>query len=257
MQPVGDVSVIICTHSERRWSALLAAVDSVMKQTLVPREILVVVDHNPTLFERVRSALPNVAVLANESSRTGWAAARNVGLAMARARLVAFLDDDAVADADWLSHLTARCADERVLGAGGAVHPLWERECCSWLPEEFWWVLGCSYRGLPAGIAEIRNVFGGCACFDRRALQELGGFRESMGIAPYCEETELCIRARKRWPERVFVYEPRARVLHNVPASRANWRYFLMRCYREGLSKARVSLSVGPAQALRSERRYV
>ncbi|NCU21709.1 glycosyltransferase, partial [Candidatus Falkowbacteria bacterium] len=48
-------------------------------------------------------------------------AARNAGLAVAAGQVVAFLDDDAVPEPSWLSHLTRPFAAPEVAAAGGAV----------------------------------------------------------------------------------------------------------------------------------------
>ena len=49
------------------------------------------------------------------------AASRNIGLAMARGEIVAFIDDDAVPEPDWLDQLVGAFADPRVAGAGGFI----------------------------------------------------------------------------------------------------------------------------------------
>ena len=54
-----------------------------------------------------------------------------------------------------------------------------------------------------------------------------------------------------------LIYEPSARVTHQVPAARATWRYFARRCYQEGRSKAVVARLVGQDQALATERSYL
>jgi glucosyl-dolichyl phosphate glucuronosyltransferase len=55
----------------------------------------------------------------------------------------------------------------------------------------------------------------------------------------------------------VILYEPSASVQHLVTPERAHWRYFLRRCYAEGLSKAAISRFVGSQSGLSSERSYV
>ncbi len=55
-----DISVVICAYTESRWRELTEAVESMHRQTLAPREIYVVVDHNPALLERARATLPGV-----------------------------------------------------------------------------------------------------------------------------------------------------------------------------------------------------
>ena len=52
MSPI-DVSVVVCAYTEDRWDDILAAVASVRAQRAAAREILLVVDHNPVLLERL------------------------------------------------------------------------------------------------------------------------------------------------------------------------------------------------------------
>lgn len=98
------ISVVICAYTEGRWEELVAAVDSAARQTLAASEVIVVADHNTALAERARRELTGVEVLENDN-RQGLAGARNTGVAAARGTVVAFLDDDAVAAADWLERL--------------------------------------------------------------------------------------------------------------------------------------------------------
>jgi GT2 family glycosyltransferase len=254
-----DVSVIICAYTEDRWEEILLAIESVTQQTAPAREILLVIDHNPALLQRARSSIQGAVILEN-SGRRGLSGARNSGLAVATGALIAFLDDDAVAAPDWLALLAAHCADPAVLGAGGWVEPVWLGGRPRWFPEEFLWVVGCSYRGLPRTTGAIRNPFGGCSCIRREVFERVGGFREEIGrigARPLgCEETELSIRARQHWPDRTFMYEPRASIRHNVPPTRTSLRYFTSRCYSEGLSKAWLARRLGARDSLATERAY-
>ena len=259
-QTACDISVIICAYTEERWHDLVAAVESIQRQCVLPREVIVVIDHNPRLLQRVRAHLPGVIVTEN-CGQQGLSGARNSGVAIAQGALIAFLDDDATAEPDWLNRLTRCCEDAQVLGAGGAVEPLWLGKRPAWFPGEFYWVVGCTYRGLPEELMVVRNPFGGCTCMRREVFEAVGGFRHSIGRVggrPMGgEETELCIRARQRWPRKFFLYEPQARIHHRIPSHRATWRYFRSRCYAEGLSKAIVARYVGAKDGLASERTYI
>ena len=257
--PVTSAAVVVCAYTELRWSCIQAAVRSLRDQTRPPDEVVLVVDHNPALLKRARAAFRTVTVVANTGAR-GLSGARNTGLAAASADVVAFLDDDARAEPEWLERLLAGYRPG-ILGVGGSAVPdLSTRARPGWLPEEFDWVIGCSYRGQPTRTAPVRNFIGANMSFRRRSLLAVGGFAEGIGrvgrVPLGCEETELCIRLRQRFPGNLL-YDPSARVRHLVPGDRLTLRYFSRRCWHEGRSKALVSSSVGAADGLATERGYV
>jgi GT2 family glycosyltransferase len=256
---IQNVSVVICAYTEARWDDLVAAVKSVQCQTIPPKDIVVVIDHKPGLLERARAQLPSVVAVENVEPR-GLSGARNSGVAVAQGEVIAFLDDDAIAAPDWLERLGAAYTAPNIVGVGGAIEPFWQDGRPRWFPSEFNWVVGCTYQGMPEATAPVRNLIGANMSFRREVLAMVGGFRSGIGrigiIPTGCEETELCIRARQRSPDKVFLYEPGSRVRHRVPTSRIQWGYFRSRCYAEGLSKARVSLLVGAGDGLASERTY-
>jgi GT2 family glycosyltransferase len=247
----GEVSVVICAHDERRLPALEDAYRSVSGQSLPPHEIVVVVDNNEVLLERVRKNLPEAVAVANTHVR-GLGGARNSGVAVSSGSIVAFLDDDAVALPAWLALLAEGYRDDSVAGVGGSIVPMWPDERPRWFPSELDWLVGCTYTGMPEMTHDVRNLIGCNMSFRREVLEEFGGFRLGYG----CDETEFCIRLRQLRRDARLVYEPRASVLHRVSESRTGARHFLSRCYFEGQSKAVVSRLVGATDGLSSERRY-
>jgi len=257
---VSDVSVVICAYTEDRWEQLVAAVVSARQQTAPPREVIVAVDHNPGLAARARRELADATVVESDRPR-GLSGARNAGFAAASGEIVAFLDDDAVAAPDWLTRLTAPYRDPNVLGVGGSIEPSFSAERPRSFPPEFDWVLGCSYAGLPHARAPVRNMIGANMSLRREVLEAVGGFTDGIGrvraLPVGCEETELCIRARRWRPSGEFLFEPAAHVAHTVPDERASWPYFRRRCFAEGVSKALVAASTGAGDALSTERSYV
>jgi O-antigen biosynthesis protein len=254
-----DLSVVICAYTEQRWDDLRDAVGSVQDQQLPAAELIVVIDHNQALLERARSEFPWARVIANSGPK-GLSGARNTGVEAATGSVVAFLDDDATAEADWIARLVGPYEDPDVLGVGGWAVPDWQGRNAAWMPEEFYWVIGCSYRGLPTSTATVRNLIGCNMSVRREVLVEVGGFDSGLGRTADrplgCEETELCIRATDLRPSGRFVLEPAARVHHRVSAERTTWRYFRSRCSAEGVSKAWVAQRVGSNSALSSERAH-
>jgi glucosyl-dolichyl phosphate glucuronosyltransferase len=255
-----SISVVICAYTEKRWDETCAAVESVQVQSFPALETVVVVDHNPGLRTSLAAALPGAAVIENSEER-GLSGGKNTGVAAAQGDVVAFLDDDAVADPDWLKFFADSYADPAVIGVGGLTLPSWKAPRPGWFPREFDWVVGCTYRGMPESRAPVRNLLGGNASFRREAFELAGGFQNGIGRSAGkrplgCEETEFCIRLSQRSPGSVLLFDNRAMIWHLVPAERCRFSYFRSRCYAEGLSKALVTASVGAGDGLSAERHY-
>ena len=95
MGPGSDVSVVLCTHDGRSRGFLDTTLRSILGQTAPPAEVIVVDDASTDgTVDHVRRTYPGVRIVANE--RRGLAAGRNTGVAAARSRWIAFVDDDDV-----------------------------------------------------------------------------------------------------------------------------------------------------------------
>jgi GT2 family glycosyltransferase len=256
------VSVVVRCYSEERWSDLEECLESLFVQTRAADEIVVIVDHNPEMLERIRQtwagwvkAYPNTHT---KGSAGGW----NTSLDVTTSDIVAFIDDDAVATPSWLEHLVRHYESPRVIGVGGFITPQWLEKQPRWYPEEFFWIVGGSYKGLPEKLSPIRNLWGGNMSFRRNLMIGAGGFLEmpelgNVGSTPIGgDETELCIRLRQHNPTGVILFDPKARVYHKVPAHKATFSYFLSRCRFEGRSKAVIRKLVGE-DGLSSETNHV
>lgn len=253
------ISVIICAHTQERWQDLIEAVHSISQQTMPPHQIVVAIDHNPDLLAQAQAQFTQATIVAN-SQEQGLNGTRNSGVAVATGDIVAFMDDDALANPDWLQHLHDTYTDENIVGVGGKINPLWLTERPAWFPDEFLWVVGCSYRGLPQQTAPVRNLIGCNMSYRRAVVNQLGGFRNGIGHVggrpQGDDETEFCIRLRQNLPQATLLFQPQAQVSHKVPAGRANWGYYRWRCYLEGRSKAQLSRLLGSGDSLSTERTY-
>ncbi|MBG0832523.1 glycosyltransferase [Planomonospora sp. ID67723] len=257
-------SVVICVYTEERWEDIREAVASVERQRRKPHELILVVDYNPDLHLMLKREYPNAIVVENTHEK-GLSGGKNTGAATASGDIVAYLDDDAVAEPGWLEALEEGFQDPAVVGVGGLTRPLWATgRRPRWFPREFDWTVGCTYEGMPTVRAPIRNVMGGNAAFRREVVADTGGFHTGIGRSVQgrkprplgCEETEFCIRLSQRMPGAVMMFEPEAVIGHKVSAARARFSYFRSRCYAEGLSKALVTQSVGAGDGLASERAH-
>lgn len=257
-----SVGVVICAYTDQRWDDLLAAIRAVDAMTGSQDHLVVVIDHNDDLALRLRQVAPERVSIVPNSGVRGLSDARNSGVAALATDVVAFLDDDALPEAGWLEALRAQFTSPQVAAVGGAIEPRWDGgRPPRWFPEEFGWVVGCDYRGLPGDGQQIRNPIGASMAVRRSRILDAGGFSTSIGRIGERpmgnEETELGIRIRQSDPGALILRATGAVVGHRVPPSRQTMRYFVSRCYHEGLSKAALSTSVGARDGLSSETSYV
>ncbi|HEY1854924.1 MAG TPA: glycosyltransferase family 2 protein [Solirubrobacterales bacterium] len=264
----GTFSVVVAAWSLDAKGDLEACLAALERQTLAPRELIVVIDHNPELAAWAQEALPNATVLESRHER-GVVGARNTGFEQAGGAILAFTDDDAVPDPDWLENLAAAFVDEGTIGVGGKLVPDWRGPEPRWYPPELYWVFGCSYRGLPTELAPIRNPIGANMAVRREALEAVGGF--SAGAVPRelkqggailsgghsLDDTRLGIAVSRAFPGSHWMHQPAARVRHKVVPGRATFRYLLIRCFEEGEGKAALATLVGAESGLSSERRHL
>ena len=251
------VSVIVCAYTEERWPQLEKAIGSLQSQTTPPLEIILCIDHNDELLRKCeeqfvtrRPAGPvPLIVLANKyDGRLG--AARNTAVEFASGDVVAFMDDDAAAAAEWLERLAAVYDDERIAAVGGQPLPVFEVARPQWFPYEFDWVFGCAYRGLPSAQGPSIRLIGANMSARRAVLQEIGGFHTD-----HQDDLDMCHRVAHAGYR--VIYEPRAIVYHFVPTNRTTWDYFRKKCYSANLGKAEVFANMAEAASLRAELAFV
>jgi glycosyltransferase involved in cell wall biosynthesis len=244
------ISAIICTHNRDRYLGL--AIDSLLQQDLDNFEILVI-DNASTDTTRavVEARLSDPRLRYVHESTLGLSAARNRGAQESQAPILAYLDDDAIATPQWLSHLVKSYEqDDKLAIAGGKVTLIWTDGMMppSWLSEALAGNLGAYDLGnqivaieqpglTPRGLNySIRRTF----------LDQVGGFDLKLGRVGKNllsnEELHMTELALDRgWH---VTYLPEALVAHHVAPERVKQAWFLERgwwqgiseCYREQLS---------------------
>lgn len=251
-------TVIVCAYTLDRLALTVRCLDSVLAQDPAPDQVLAIVDHNEDLGRQLAGRFPTVDVRPNTGPR-GLSGARNTGIDAATGDLISFIDDDATPDPGWLAGLTRAFDDPTVAVAGGAAIADWEVAQPSWFPDEYLWVVGCSYRGQVVS-GDVRNPLGCNMAFRRTVFEAVGRFHPAVGrlgtLPIGAEETELCLRARSEIAGARVLMVDGAVVHHFVGRDRGRLSYFVRRCFYEGISKAVLrDLAVG--DALATERSYV
>ncbi|MGB0506067.1 MAG: glycosyltransferase family 2 protein [Pikeienuella sp.] len=144
--------------------------------------------------------------------------ARNIGIGHAHGQIIAFIDDDAAPEPDWLDHLIRPFDDPKVAAVGGFVRGR--------NGVDFQWrgalidrygahseLTSDDFRnpelGLEAGEHFVSIVGVNCA-FRRSILQDLGGFDENFQY--FLDESDICIRLQRAGWRTALA--PKAEVYH-------------------------------------------
>jgi glucosyl-dolichyl phosphate glucuronosyltransferase len=240
------VSVIIPTYG--RPALALDCIESV-RANRYPRFEILIIDQGPdhalessvaerfgtsTLVRYVRLAPP------------GLNRARNLGLREAQGEIVAFIDDDAVADQDWLEGIAAAFTEVQPTPGlvGGRLLPLWPGARPAWLPLEGEVLLGIYDIGntgqvFPGGDLPIGANMSG----NRQAILSVGGFHEGLEADAERPGVELTggdsmIGQLLKAAGHTLYYEPRATVHHRISASKLRLGAFVKRYFWEGRTEA-------------------
>ena len=245
-----DVTIAVCTYN--RASLLPRALDSLLAQSIerCQFEILIVdnssTDNTRAVVTRYRNQRSNIRYTIE--SKQGIAHARNRALQEATGDYIAFLDDDAWAEPDWLEKLLEPM-DSLLPPPTCVVGPVlleWEGVRPTWFPQQYESLL-CAYDMGPSpryldedGYLLTTNVL-----FHRRTLLDLGGFRSYLGrkgSIPLGGEDNDMHRRLIQAGHKIF-YHPGARVHHGVPRERQTRRYLLYRLFWDGASQPLMALS--------------
>lgn len=216
-------------------------VDSVLAQTLKPYEVIVSVDHNEELYHRLKQELPPQVKIVLSRGIRGSAETRNAGIRFSTGDIVAFIDDDAIAEKDWLEHLIQHYQDPNVIAVGGWIVTVWSDDRPRWFPEELDWIVGGTYKGYVEAQTQIRNLLWPNMSIRREVCNHIGFIRTDLGAlgktARSGDETEFCMRISHHIPNAIIFYEPNATVYHKAFPHQTTLRHLIIRSFNEGKYK--------------------
>jgi GT2 family glycosyltransferase len=180
------VSVVVCTHNGA--ATLGECLDRVEALDYPEVELVVVLDGCTDECAEIAAAH---GATVKETRHRGLGHARNVGIETARGEIVAFLDDDAFPDPDWLRHVADRIRGGGFACVGGPNIP----------PGDDGFVAACvaTAPGGPIHVLvsdrEAEHVPGCNMAFRKEVLEEVGGFDERFRVAG--DDVDICWRLQK------------------------------------------------------------
>lgn len=205
------VSVVVCTYNRDRY--LERCLVSLKKQLYQNYEIIVVNGPSNDETDSILRRYPDIQVI-RQKSLNGLSYARNLGINASKGEIVAFIDDDAVADKKWLVNLVSGYTDDSVGGVGGLVYGPQKTH----LQFDNGTIDKC---GIPVAIrpestglrkGEFQIFMGTNCSFKRDVLHDVGGFDPYFRY--YHDESDLCVRIAMSGHQ--IVYRRDAFVVHDM-----------------------------------------
>jgi glycogen(starch) synthase len=244
------VSVVVNTYN--RAASLRQTLQGLRRQNYSNFEVIVV--NGPSTDETIEVLCAHsTEIRVGRCALRNLSISRNVGVEMARGEFVAFIDDDAVPDEDWLVDAVAAFDSDEIAGVGGFVfdHTGYELQYSFTVCDR----MGNAYHNLTVpmpdfcypGCHRFPALLGTNSIFRRSALLEIGGFDEQFDY--FLDETDVNVRLidggyiLKQIP-RAFVYH-RYLPSHIRNEKRVNTNYLPMIRNRIYFSLKNASLADG------------
>jgi GT2 family glycosyltransferase len=205
-------SVVVCTFNGSR--TIRQCLEGLEKLRYPDYEVIVIDDGSTDGAGEIALQY-NVRVI--RTKNRGLSHARNLGLAAATGEIIAYLDDDASPDPDWLSYLALTFQRTNVAGVGGPNIPFPDdgqvAACIAHAP------------GGPTHVLlsdeEAEHIPGCNMAFRRDRLQSIGGFDSQFRVAG--DDVDVCWRIQEAGGRLGF--SPAAMVLHHCRNTvRAFWK---------------------------------
>jgi glucosyl-dolichyl phosphate glucuronosyltransferase len=180
--------------------------------------------------------------------------ARHAGAKAAKGEILVYVDDDIIADENWLQAIIDAFNDPAVHMVGGPCKPRYEGDQPEWL-DGFWkttkdnkrWCYYLSlldYGPMPGEI-DPNFIFGANFSIRKETLYRLGGFHPDSvpwELRRFRGDGENAIARSARRLGLKAVYQPNALVYHRVPQDRMTIEYFERRAFLEGISASFVEI---------------
>ena len=241
------ISGVICTHncSELLPKAIESLIDQTLDKSLYD---IVVVDNGST--DETRQVCDGFREYSNlryvYEPELGLSNARNTGIANAKGEIVAFIDDDATADSNWLLNIEQMFSNSSFYAIGGKVLPVFEKPRPTWLYPGIDRIL--TILDLGNQIVPFEYPYNGpCGtnmAFRKSVFEKIGYFDPALGRIGKnllgAEETDLFKKMELNSMN--FVYAPDCTVYHLVPEKRLTRSYVRKRYYYQGYSVAFLAL---------------
>jgi len=239
------ISVVIPTYG--RPASVIECVESVLNNNYSSEYEILIIDQAPdsTLGNEVHRRYGNTATIRYFFlDVAGASRARNLGVRCAHGEIVAFIDDDVIADPGWLKSIARTFCDvhPRPGLMAGRILPIWLCSRPRWLPREREFLLGLYDIGDQAKLLPDADLpLSANMAALRQLVIDIGGFDERLGFdysrkEPMIAGEDSMLGQQLKDAGHLIYYQPAAIGRHKISKLKLSPRYFLRRHFWEGVT---------------------
>lgn len=235
-----ELSIIICTYNRAQF--LPDALISLEKQSLDKAKFeVIVINNNSTdatesISKKFEKENTDISFQYHIENSQGLSYARNKGIEVSRGRIIAFIDDDAIAEPDYAENiLKVVDAFPEFTGFGGKVLPIYpNKQEPAWMSKYIQGVVSKVDYGEKTGPFDQKKYPVGCnMIFRREVFDELGAFNVELKF----RSDDKYIFLKLRDHNKKILYTPTIVVHHNIDASRLTYDFIVKLCIQIGATE--------------------
>jgi glycosyltransferase involved in cell wall biosynthesis len=225
-------SIVVCTFNR---SASLRRMLKSLQDLVIPDhitcEVIVVDNHSDddtrlVVEETAKHFTSEIRYVFED--KKGLSHARNRGIKEAGGEIIAFTDDDVIADKHWIQNIDRAFKEYADAAcAGGKILPVWEIPRPKWLKPDLYGYLALLDKGDSSAYMDALDIWGANFAVKSEMFKKYGLFDTNLGRTPaklYSgEEAEFLLRLQNAGEK--ILYYPLSIIHHHIPACRMSKKY--------------------------------
>lgn len=239
-----EITIIICTYNREFY--LKKALDSLVLQSIGNFNVLVVDNNSSDNTKEVVDLFNNkLNIQYFFEKKQGLSLARNKGIILAKTEYVSFLDDDALADKDWIKNAIMIINEKKPEIFGGPIFPFYISSKPMWFKDQYETLISRQGSGY---LNKDQYLFGSNIFIKKEMFLLLGEFDVNLGVngnnLSVGEETKIISIAHKK--EIPVYYSENLVVKHVVMPNKLSFFYQINRY----LISAKISATFLPSKGI-------
>ena len=183
------LSIVICTYNRSNFLDL--GLNAIMQQINLQKdsdiEMLVIdnnsIDSTRQIVEKYKVIFLEIPFSYHLEPQQGISYSRNNAITNSNGKFIAFIDDDAVVNDNWLTTLLNSILKIDAHVFGGPIYPRFEIPCPKWIDPNYFVRTFKSRDGLLKSLAASEGFPGGNVCFKKDIFDHIGMFDPNYGMS--------------------------------------------------------------------------